>query len=75
VWTALVALRSIANSVDGALAVAEAGTLLVLDKFLESADDDVRSEACLLIGYLALDYEGQEDLWEKLCERLVLSLR
>ncbi|KAJ7270393.1 armadillo-type protein [Mycena rebaudengoi] len=71
VWDALPALATTAHSVEGAIAVVEAGTLLVLDKHLESADYEVREWACRLIGYLAIYYKGQEDL----CEKLVLLLR
>ncbi|KAF7369638.1 hypothetical protein MVEN_00294800 [Mycena venus] len=53
-WNALLALRSIAKSLESANALVDAGVLCFLDKLAESSDELIREEAFGLIRDLTL---------------------
>ncbi|KAF7369622.1 hypothetical protein MVEN_00293000 [Mycena venus] len=71
---ALLALRSIATSLEGALAVVDAGTLQVLDTLLESENWEVRGAACGLMGDLAFHVLGSQGEWPEAQLRKLVRL-
>ncbi|KAF7369624.1 hypothetical protein MVEN_00293200 [Mycena venus] len=71
---ALPILRSIATSLEGALAVVNAGTLQVLDTLLESENWEVRGAACGLMGDLAFHVLGSQGEWPEAQLRKLVRL-